>query len=95
MFLEGKGCIRQLDGERGIGHDLLSDGLCCRQQGQATLHGSPQHGPRDEETVDLIGPFPDAVDSAIPVGSLGRILGAVPIAPQGLNILINTVVRRF
>ncbi len=92
MLLECEGFVWQLDGMGGMGHEFLSDRLRCRQQGQTTLNGSLQHGSWNKESVNLIGPFPDAVDPVIPVGPLSRIFGDIPISSQNLNILINTVV---
>ena len=89
--LASSACARRPAGprrlRRGAGPDITSSMSCLMagSSGNWPGHGALHQPSGDDQAVDLVGAFEDAVDARIAVGALGRILLHVAVAGVDLD----------
>ncbi len=69
--------------ERGRLHHFIHQRLDGRQQRQFAGHGALHQPAGDDQAVDLVGAFEDAIDARVAIEALGRILLHVAVAAHG------------
>jgi hypothetical protein len=79
----------------GPGHHFLHDLSDGRQQRQAPLQGALQQESGDDETVDLVGAFEDAIDAGVAPGALRGVFLDIAVAAVDLQIRIHRAVQHL
>ena len=73
----------------GAGHHFVHELLDGGHQRQLAGHRALHQPAGDDQAVDLVGAFEDAVDARIAVGALGRILLDVAVAGEDLHDVVH------
>ena len=69
--------------------------LMAGSSGKLSAHGALQQPAGDDEAVDFVGAFEDAVDARVAIGALGRILFDEAVAAVDLHRLIDHAVEHL
>ena len=80
---------------RGARHDFVHRLLDGGQQRKLSAHGALQQPAGDDEPVDFVGAFEDAVHARVAIGALRRILLDKAVATVNLHGLIDDVVEHL
>ena len=80
---------------RRAGHDLGHHRLRGRNQRELAARGALQQHAGDQQAVDFVGAFEDAVDARIAVGALDRVVLMVAVAAVDLDAFVDDVVEHF
>ena len=82
----------------GIGWRRRAEQLVLQRPGggddrQAALHRPPGQHARNQQPVDLVGPFEDPVDPGVPKVALGRVVPHVSVPAMDLDVLVEDEIR--
>src|SRR5579864_8502886 len=82
-------------GEARPGEYFVHQSLDCGQQRKLTGHGALQQPPRDDQAIDFVCAFEDAVHAGIAIHALGGILFDESVPAEDLHHFIDDVVEHL
>ncbi len=78
--------------ERGRARHLVGQPRRRRDQPDVALGGAARQQAGDQQPVDLVGAFEDAVDAGVAVAAFGRVVADEAVAAVDLHVLVDHVV---